>query len=42
MLGLDRLFPRRFVSPLLPEADLNESRPVDQVMERFSWFGALF
>jgi GT2 family glycosyltransferase len=35
MIGLDRFFPKRFVSPPLPEADLNESRTVDQVMGAF-------
>ncbi len=35
MIGLDRFSPKRFVSPLLPEAELKESRPVDQVMGAF-------
>lgn len=37
MIGLDRIFPSRFPSALLRERELQESRPVDQVMGAFFW-----
>jgi N-acetylglucosaminyl-diphospho-decaprenol L-rhamnosyltransferase len=35
MMGLHRLFPKRFDGPLLTESDLSENRQVDQVMGAF-------